>query len=220
MTSTIFATTWNSTPFNNDKYNFIDKLKLFDGGHIEISPGCKYSQEYLHADHNTISDTQQLYRFPNRQQCINNTCAKEATYGQKCSYPIFTYGSNFDIKDNSGIFSLSSQTTSTSSSYCSDESIPSCETTYESSDDSANAQCSPAIDEMCIDNNLLPIMTLISPYRHLEMSPSYFLNGCVCGHNFEFRDMVYESRKRKYPKSLGVTIRPKTIPISAKLRCI
>lgn len=64
----------------------------------------------------------------------------------------------------------------------------------------------------------LPSMELIVPHKRLDLSPSCFLNGCVCGHHFEFRDMAYESRKRRNIKSSGVTIRPKTPPIKAKLR--
>lgn len=68
-------------------------------------------------------------------------------------------------------------------------------------------------------DGLLPSMELIVPYKRLDLAPSCFLNGCVCGHHFEFRDMAYESRKHRNPRSNGVTIRPKTQPISAKLRC-
>ena len=68
------------------------------------------------------------------------------------------------------------------------------------------------------ENRILPSMELIVPHKRLDVSPSCFLNGCVCGHHFEFRDMAYESRKRRNTRSSGVTIRPKIPPITAKLR--
>jgi hypothetical protein len=55
-------------------------------------------------------------------------------------------------------------------------------------------------------------------HKRLLLAPSCFTEGCICGHNFEFRDMVCASRKRT--RCQGITIIPKTRPISAKLRYI
>lgn len=55
-------------------------------------------------------------------------------------------------------------------------------------------------------------------HKCVNLAPSLFLNGCICGHNIEFRDAVYETRKRKPMRVTGVTIRPKVAPIAAKLR--
>lgn len=52
--------------------------------------------------------------------------------------------------------------------------------------------------------------------RKLDLLPSCFENGCICGHNIEFRDLV-ETQKRKNTRRPGVTIRPKTPPIAIKL---
>jgi hypothetical protein len=65
---------------------------------------------------------------------------------------------------------------------------------------------------------LLPSMELIIPHKRVRLTPSCFINGCVCGHQFEFRDMAYENRKRRNTRCPGITIKPKTSPIAAKLR--
>lgn len=88
---------------------------------------------------------------------------------------------------------------------------------YDSLPPSSNDDASDSYDSG--SDSLLPSMEVIIPYKRLDLAPSCFLNGCVCGHHFEFRDMAYESRKRRNSGSSGVTIRPKTPPISAKLRC-
>ncbi len=54
------------------------------------------------------------------------------------------------------------------------------------------------------------------PQKQLKLSPSCILKGCVCGHQVIYRDMVYESRKKRI--SQGVTIRPKIPPIKVKLK--
>lgn len=66
----------------------------------------------------------------------------------------------------------------------------------------------------------LPSMEPIIPYKRLKLAPSCFTHGCVCGHNFEFRDMACESRKHKPNRHSGVTIKPKIPPITAGLRTI
>jgi hypothetical protein len=97
--------------------------------------------------------------------------------------------------------------------------------------DSSESPPSTSSDDIFIDSSdssdsdnsellALPTMEPIVPYRRLNLTPSCFLNGCICGHKFEFRDMAYESRKRRNIRSNGVTIRPKTPPINAKLRRI
>lgn len=77
-------------------------------------------------------------------------------------------------------------------------------------------------DEMSVDSITCSkqVNTEISTHKYLTLAPSCFINGCICGHDLEFRDMAYESRKRRHPKSSGVTIRPKTSPLSIKLKHI
>lgn len=70
------------------------------------------------------------------------------------------------------------------------------------------------------DNNeyVPPCMEQIYKHRRLHLTPSAFSHGCVCGHHVEYRDMVYENRKRRNTKALGITIRPKTPPLTISLR--
>lgn len=86
------------------------------------------------------------------------------------------------------------------------------------SSDSDNA--SPEISDDSDDshNSSIPRLEFILPHKRLNLAPSCFTHGCVCGHGFEFRDMAYESRKRRNNRAPGVTIRPKVAPIAAKLR--
>ena len=67
-------------------------------------------------------------------------------------------------------------------------------------------------------NYTLPYMVPIHKHKRLNIGPSCFHNGCICGHNIEYRDMVYETRKHRNIKVLGVTIRPKTPAINVRLR--
>jgi hypothetical protein len=55
-------------------------------------------------------------------------------------------------------------------------------------------------------------------YTRMNLTPSGFTNGCVCGHHVEFRDFFCDVRKRRNTRCPGVTIRPKTLPIMVKLR--
>jgi hypothetical protein len=63
----------------------------------------------------------------------------------------------------------------------------------------------------------LPSMELIVPHRRLSLPPSCFQHGCICGHQFEYRDTVYLHR-RKNNRATKLTIHPKVAPISARLR--
>lgn len=49
------------------------------------------------------------------------------------------------------------------------------------------------------------------------LPPSRFMHGCICGHNVEIRDLIYDHRKRNL-RCPGITIRPKVAPISLKFR--
>lgn len=64
----------------------------------------------------------------------------------------------------------------------------------------------------------LPSMEIITQHRRLKLAPSCFLNGCICGHHVEFRDMAYETRKRRNTRCPGVTIRPKIPPVAIGMR--
>lgn len=61
-------------------------------------------------------------------------------------------------------------------------------------------------------------MAQIHKHKTIHLTPSSFPNGCICGHHIQYRDMVYETRKRRNSKIMGVTIRPKTPAISLTLR--
>ena len=68
----------------------------------------------------------------------------------------------------------------------------------------------------------LPPKRSESPVKHLDLNkqldlpPSRFFHGCVCGHHVEIRDLICDQRKR--PFRHGVTIKPKTQAIGIKLR--
>jgi hypothetical protein len=67
-----------------------------------------------------------------------------------------------------------------------------------------------------IDSDLEPVEEDISlPQRRLNLSPSRFLHSCVCGHNIEIREPIYDTRKRR---NMRITIRPKTLPVPVRLR--
>jgi hypothetical protein len=55
-------------------------------------------------------------------------------------------------------------------------------------------------------------------HKRLNLSPSFFVNGCFCGHNFGHRDIGYNNKKRHVVKCSGVTIKPKIPPITPKMR--
>ena len=63
----------------------------------------------------------------------------------------------------------------------------------------------------------LPTMEIILPHRKINLHGSFFHNGCVCGHKFEYRDIIYSTKNRPI-KGMGVTIKPKTKAINARLR--
>lgn len=136
---------------------------------------------------------------------------------------IYSDNSPYDVYDTGSSKNLTSGTSSDYSSSPKTDAESSPESSSISSSDYDNdSSPSPSSNDSSYDSGsdtMLPSMELIVPYKRLDLAPSCFLNGCVCGHHFEFRDMAYESRRRRNPRSNGVTIRPKTPPISAKLRC-
>ena len=63
-----------------------------------------------------------------------------------------------------------------------------------------------------------PCMTYFSKHKRLQLTPSPFYHGCICGHHIEHRDTVHETRKRRVPKSMGVTVRPRIRPLNISFR--
>lgn len=55
------------------------------------------------------------------------------------------------------------------------------------------------------------------PQKVMKLSPSSFVNGCVCGHHIIYRDVICEPRKKI---SNGIAIRPKIPPTKVKLKLI
>lgn len=101
-------------------------------------------------------------------------------------------------------------------------STPSSESTPDLSSETDESILDEMMDEMnddVIPELPLPSMELIAPHRRLNLPPSCFPNGCICGHQFEYRDAVYIHRRRN-TRVTGLTIRPKVVPIAAKLRRI
>lgn len=136
---------------------------------------------------------------------------KKYAYYDLWSTPTINIDGVFDsIDDTTAV----TPTISDSSSPLSDDSTPDLSSC---SDQSALS----GTDELSVDSDdldfSLPSMEAIVPRRRLDLPPSCFQSGCICGHQFEFRDMVYISRK-KNTRSPGVTIRPRVAPITARLR--
>ena len=100
----------------------------------------------------------------------------------------------------------------------SNESSSSLSTPYTSS--GSDPMSCDSSDDSHSDKSSVPTMELISSHKRLNLTPSCFINGCVCGHNFEFRDMVHENRSRRLIHGCGITIRPKVPPINTKFRSI
>ena len=95
--------------------------------------------------------------------------------------------------------------------------------TPECSSDSASDVESFGSDDSTGESNnnqehIPPCMTQIYKHKRLQLAASTFSAGCICGHEVEHRDIVYETRKRRNGKSMGVTIRPKTPALSITLR--
>lgn len=61
-----------------------------------------------------------------------------------------------------------------------------------------------------------PTMEAIEAHRRLQLPASPFPHGCVCGHLFDHRAVIYENRKRKNLRCPGITIRPKIVPVDLK----
>ena len=55
----------------------------------------------------------------------------------------------------------------------------------------------------------------IKSYKKLNLGPSIFENGCICGHNVEIRNTFHDSRRKH-----GTTIQPKIPPIPVILNHI
>lgn len=54
--------------------------------------------------------------------------------------------------------------------------------------------------------------------KKVDLNPSGFVQGCICGHDIEIRDIIYDNRKRRNMRCPGVTIKPKTSPVRLNLR--
>lgn len=81
----------------------------------------------------------------------------------------------------------------------------------------SNSNFNILIQDLNMEPTCTAEMDTINFRKRLRLTPSYFINGCVCGHELEFRDMAaYGGRKQH--KCPGITIRPKTPPIAARLR--
>lgn len=99
------------------------------------------------------------------------------------------------------------------------ESLESSEFTSELSSESSPSKEDLDEDlERELDLLPLPSMELISPHKRLDLPPSYFPSGCICGHMFDYRDVIYESRKRRHIRVPGITIHPKTPVVHIRLR--
>ena len=92
-----------------------------------------------------------------------------------------------------------------------------CETDFLSSSDSSGSSPSPTDSDDSPTEEYSKRFTLLLQ-KKLNLSPSCFRYGCVCGHHIEFRDIITDTRKRKRLIRPGVTIRPKTPPIVVSLR--
>lgn len=120
---------------------------------------------------------------------IFDTALKEALIASTCSNDIPAKNHPDHLSNNS---------------YVSEEnSSSSIESPRSSSDDDLGVKSSP-------DSYLA--------HRRLDLSPSRFSHGCVCGHNVEIRDVIYDLRNRRNTRCPGITIRPKTPPIAISLR--
>lgn len=80
------------------------------------------------------------------------------------------------------------------------------------------SESSSDADDVDASEYVPPCMVQIYKHKRLQLTPSAFSHGCICGHHVQYRDMVYETRKRRYPKSMGITIRPKTPALTIALR--
>lgn len=72
-------------------------------------------------------------------------------------------------------------------------------------------------DNFCIEGPTSSEI-LLCPYKRVNLDPSYFRHGCICGHNFKFRDIALPHRNKKYQRPTEVTIRPTSPIVPIKLR--
>ena len=112
-----------------------------------------------------------------------------------------------DIKSNHLSNSSLTSDSSTSESSSPDSSISESNGSDPDSSDDSGGDCR---------EYQIPCMEIIKPYRSLELTPSYFASGCICGHNIEYRGMFCDERKRKHVQN-RITIHPKTPPITVIL---
>lgn len=56
------------------------------------------------------------------------------------------------------------------------------------------------------------------PDKNINIGPTCFAHGYVCGHNVVVRDLTSMPKRHRGMRHLGVTINPKTNPIKAGLR--
>ena len=73
-------------------------------------------------------------------------------------------------------------------------------------------------DQSSDETNKVQHKKQIVNHKRLQLTPTLFANGCICGHHVEYRDTFCETRKKRNLKPLGVTIRPKTSPIVVSFR--
>ena len=124
-------------------------------------------------------------------------------------------GSDFsmstDVSDISSFSAPASGSASAATSCCTTPCYTPCYTPISSQDLSLES-----IDSD--DSDAIDLINKLRRQKRLNVAPSCFTHGCVCGHNIEFRDMAYETRKRRIVRSSGVTIKPKIEPISVGLK--
>jgi hypothetical protein len=125
---------------------------------------------------------------------------------------IFTPVSSPDIESNSDDFTTASSSDIESNS---NDFTPVSSPDIESNSNDFTPASSP---ELKRENTSDVTVTKFVRRKQLNLEPSCFLNGCVCGHHLDIRDMVYDTRKRKINRCSGVTIRPKTPPILVRLK--
>ena len=55
-----------------------------------------------------------------------------------------------------------------------------------------------------------PILERITPHKSINLTPSPFVHGCVCGHRYKYRNVTYN-------KHTGTTLKPKVNPVAITL---
>lgn len=77
----------------------------------------------------------------------------------------------------------------------------------------------PKILSSADDSNYnYPVMTTIFNRKNLHLTPSPFHNACICGHNYEYRNILRDKRQYRNNKIHRTTILPKTSPVIISLK--